>query len=132
MRSRLAFSRRQKLARSQRFAFRDDVRTRAFFDCWTRKEAFIKALGTGLSYPLDRFTVSVRRDNGAELRTADGVNLLRAGWWMAHFEPMAGYTGAVVVEGRCTTVRYQWATPGASTELFELREPVVALEEETT
>ena len=47
----------------------------AFFACWTRKEAFVKALGAGLSVPLDRFRVTVRADQPARLMSVDwGVN----------------------------------------------------------
>jgi len=38
------------------------VRATGFFDCWARKEAFVKARGQGLSYPLDAFEVSVDPD----------------------------------------------------------------------
>ena len=48
-----------------------DARPPAFFACWTRKEAFIKALGTGLSMPLNRFQVTVRADQPARLLSAD-------------------------------------------------------------
>src|SRR5215470_11204947 len=54
---------------AERFFSKDEVealkaapfnqRTEAFFNCWARKESYIKALGMGVSYPLDRFTVSL-------------------------------------------------------------------------
>jgi 4'-phosphopantetheinyl transferase len=42
-------------------------RTEAFFICWVRKEAFLKAHGQGLSFGLDRFEVSLRPGEQARL-----------------------------------------------------------------
>ena len=45
----------------------DELQLAAFFSCWTRKEAFAKAIGTGLTTPLDQYRVSVRADEPARL-----------------------------------------------------------------
>jgi len=70
-------------------ALAGDDMVRGFFDCWTRKEAFVKAIGMGLSYPLDAFTVSVT----PEARLLSGAG----GWRMAGFALSEGYSGALVI-----------------------------------
>lgn len=73
-------------------------RNHAFFRCWTRKEAFIKAAGQGLSYPLDRFRVSLL-DYQAALLAIDGSAGNAREWAIHHLEPAPGYVGAVVARG---------------------------------
>jgi 4'-phosphopantetheinyl transferase len=71
----------------------------AFFDCWTRKEAFVKALGEGLSYPLHRFVVSLQPHEPAALLHVDDDPQASRHWTMMALQPAAGYTAALVVEG---------------------------------
>jgi 4'-phosphopantetheinyl transferase len=68
-----------------------------FFNCWTRKEAFVKALGDGLYHPLDRFDVSLAPDEPARLLRVDDTPGEECGWTLHSFVPGAGLTAAVVV-----------------------------------
>ena len=69
-----------------------------FFNCWTRKEAFIKALGEGLSFPLDEFDVSLSPDEPARLLRVGNMDGNESGWSLRGFSPMPGYVAAVVIE----------------------------------
>jgi 4'-phosphopantetheinyl transferase len=75
-------------------------RREAFFGCWTRKEAYIKARGGGLSIPLDSFQVSVAQGRPAALLAVCGDFEKALQWSLHEFVPAAGYSGAVVCEGR--------------------------------
>ena len=70
-----------------------------FFNCWTRKEAFIKAIGEGLSHPLDSFDVSLMPGEPARILRVDGVDGDRCGWHLESFSPVPGFVAAVVIEG---------------------------------
>ena len=76
-----------------------ELRKQAFFDCWTRKEAYIKARGEGLSIPLDEFDVSLRPGEVAQLlrnrKHPDEVSR----WSMKSVAVPAGYVAALVVAG---------------------------------
>jgi 4'-phosphopantetheinyl transferase len=72
----------------------------AFFACWTRKEAIAKALGDGLSKPLDRFEVTVRSDEPARLVSIEGDS---RGRWTLFDISERGIAAALATEG-CTRV----------------------------
>jgi 4'-phosphopantetheinyl transferase len=71
----------------------------AFFNCWTRKEAFIKAIGEGLSFPLDQFEVSLdAKEPSAMVSLRDGPR--ETSRWSLRALPVGeGYVAALVVEG---------------------------------
>lgn len=68
-----------------------------FFSCWTRKEAFVKALGDGLYHPLDSFDVSLAPDQPAEILSCQNITGDACGWSLHSFSPDPGLVGAVVV-----------------------------------
>src|SRR6266566_3639927 len=69
-----------------------------FFNCWTRKEAFVKALGDGLSLPLDRFEVSLAPGEPARILRVGHTPGDDCGWRLASFSPAPGFVAAVVAE----------------------------------
>lgn len=71
----------------------------AFFRCWTRKEAYIKARGQGLSLALGRFVVSLAPGKPAKLLYSDGDQEEASRWSLRELLPGPGYVAAVAVEG---------------------------------
>lgn len=91
-------------------ALPDGVRRRAFFECWSRKEAYIKARGLGLSMPLDSFDVSLAPDEPAALLRADEAWTGGRPWSLVELRPGDEHVGALAVEGDGWTLSCrQWA-----------------------
>src|ERR1700730_1444128 len=78
-----------------------ELRDTAFFLCWTRKEAYIKARGDGLQIPLDSFDVSLKPDEPATLRSED-----RGRWSVRSFTPAPEFVAAIIVEGEIQSPRF--------------------------
>lgn len=79
------------------------LQRRAFYQCWTCKEAFLKAKGTGLSGELDEVQI-VSNGEGAR------INAYVPGWSLKEIDVGDGYAAAVVSAGGPAEVRiYRWA-----------------------
>ncbi len=76
----------------------------AFFRCWTRKEAYIKAIGKGLSQALDAFDVTVAPDVQPALLRAEDDDASR--WLLSNIDVGSGYAGALAVERPVAEVRF--------------------------
>lgn len=75
-------------------------KTHAFFTCWTRKEAFIKATGAGFSLPAHQFDVTLRPAEPPDLTALRGSGNRAADWALLDLVTVEGYAGAVAVENR--------------------------------
>lgn len=86
------------------------MQTEAFFNCWTRKEAYIKAHGEGFSYPLDQFDVSLAQGEPAALLATrpDAQEALR--WSIKELKCEPLYVASLVVEGQAQHFEY-WRWP---------------------
>lgn len=99
--------------------FDPERRMAAFYACWTRKEAFVKAHGKGLVYGLDRFAVSANSDGPAMLLSIGGVDTGVGGmdgslenpnaWSLFNLDIDPGYSAALAVHGTVERVeRFNW------------------------
>lgn len=98
-----------------------DLRESAFFRCWTRKEAYIKAKGEGLSLPLDQFEVSLTPGESAALLSTQRDPDEAQRWSLQELTPAPGYAAAIAVEGHSWRLAcWDWQTP---TQNYALRLP---------
>ena len=97
-----AIARRFFSAREQEqlAAFPKEKQFDSFFRCWTRKEAYIKATGDGLSLPLHQFDVSIAPENGDALLSTRPDNSEAALWSLREISGGTGYVAALCVRGR--------------------------------
>jgi 4'-phosphopantetheinyl transferase len=86
-------------------------RQEAFYQCWTQKEAFVKALGDGLFRRLDQFDVSVTPGTPAELRRTAWDPDEAARWTLKTITPAAGYIASLAVEGSGWSLTCRQLTP---------------------
>lgn len=77
----------------------EHVRLQSFFNCWTRKEAFIKAIGEGLSFPLDKFVVSFLPDEPCALLDVAQEPQLAFHWSLHALDAKPDYAAALAVAG---------------------------------
>lgn len=75
------------------------VKEEAFFNCWTRKEAYLKAVGEGLAAPLDSFDVTLAPGEAPRMLTLEGDAARAERWFFEHFRPYPDYIGALAIEG---------------------------------
>ncbi|MEE8583757.1 MAG: 4'-phosphopantetheinyl transferase superfamily protein [Acidobacteriota bacterium] len=78
----------------------DSLVREGFFNCWTRKEAYLKATGDGLSKPLDQFDVTLIPGQPARMLLLDGDAQEAARWSYHHFVPAPEYIGALAIFGK--------------------------------
>jgi len=79
-------------------------REAAFFECWTRKESVLKALGTGLSLAPERIETRVDHDGTSRLMAISGAQEPAANWTLHPFLPDEGYRGCLAAPSGASPV----------------------------
>jgi 4'-phosphopantetheinyl transferase len=92
-------------------AYSPQQRLEAFFRLWTRKEAYLKAHGFGISYGLERVEVNHELGEPARVLSIDGDAIAAARWSLHTLAPAPGYVGALACQGRDYRVLC-WRLPG--------------------
>jgi 4'-phosphopantetheinyl transferase len=84
---------------SQLRSLPQDQRLEGFYRLWTRKEAVLKAVGTGLAFPLDKVVVTLDRSEPARVVAYDGDPVAASRWWLLNLAPVPQYIGALAALG---------------------------------
>ena len=81
-----------------------EKRQEAFYRCWTRKEAYLKAIGKGIRLPINNFTVSVLPDLPASLLKMDNAQGEASMWNLIDIETLPDYKASVAIKGCNPTI----------------------------
>jgi 4'-phosphopantetheinyl transferase len=91
----------------------------SFFAAWTRKEAYLKATGQGLSFPPDHLDVLFVPGEPAQIQEIDGDGDEAALWSLRTLVPAPGYVAALFGEGHGWTLRYgDWSESTSDANAF--------------
>jgi 4'-phosphopantetheinyl transferase len=82
-----------------------DQQAAAFYRTWTRKEAYLKATGCGLSRPLASFSVSVTPGDSPRLIRDESDPKAHQSWSFADVDPAQGWVGSLVLAGQSRSLR---------------------------
>jgi len=93
----------------------ENLHAKAFFRCWTLKEAYIKARGEGMSIPLHEFEVDFLSESQPKILDVDGDEEGLTHWSLFHLEPMVDYVAALAVGGHPVEMKTYscWGWPRA-------------------
>lgn len=90
-------------------ALPEHLRVPGFFACWTRKEAFLKATGDGLSFPLADFSVTTHPDLNPEIEEINGNTKAGKQWFLTDLSVVEGYRATVALERAHSLLEtYSW------------------------
>jgi 4'-phosphopantetheinyl transferase len=90
-------------------ALPEHLKRGAFFACWTRKEALVKASGDGLSRSLDKVELTMDPGEPVRLLPIDGDSRSPCRWSIRDVKPASGFAAAIAAEGRNWRLRcWQW------------------------
>jgi 4'-phosphopantetheinyl transferase len=110
--------------RTDLFRIAPESRSEAFFNCWCRKEAYLKATGQGLSVPLDSFQVSAAPGQPATLLKLGEDRVHDSPWTLFHLTPVTGYVGALAIRSRACVLRERlFETTDACLNFLETSKP---------
>ena len=85
----------------------DEERLKAFYACWTRKEAYLKALGCGISKPTNTFDVTLLENSEPEIVAIDGDKKAADDWLLFDLQVVPGYVGALAIQTKAD-VKLVW------------------------
>lgn len=90
-------------------ALQNNSKQTGFFNGWTRKEAFIKALGLGLAMPLKNFDVSLTPQKKVQIYGIRRINEIPENWTLLDIPIQSTYSAALAIKSQMYTVYYWMA-----------------------